>query len=239
MPDQPPHVLIVDDDREICALIKQYLEQYDFTVDVAHDGAAGKRALLDAAFDLILLDVMLPRQSGLDLCREIRTQSDVPIIMLTAVGQLADKVLGLELGADDYVAKPFEPRELLARIRAVLRRRGSLRKPTETTAPEVYRTGGMTVDAEARTVTTAGGAGVALTFAEFELLLTLLRHANQPLSRTKVLQLVLGKSSNVYDRSVDVLVSRLRSKLAADGIALTLDSVRGVGYMLVGQVARA
>lgn len=231
-------ILIVDDDQEICSLVKTYLERSEFEVEVAYDGRMAKAAAAKAGFDLLLLDVMLPGQSGLDLCRDFRSAGDVPIIMLTAMGQLADKVAGLELGADDYIVKPFEPRELLARARAAVRRK----QPASATArsgDEVLVADGLRVNVTARTATARGGSEVPLTFAEFELLSLLLTHANATLSRNRVLQAVFGRAAGLYDRSVDVLMSRLRKKLQAAGANLNVESVRGVGYMLVAQVARA
>lgn len=229
-------ILIVDDDQDICSLVKAYLERSEFEVEVAHDGSMAKSALGRTPFDLLLLDVMLPGQSGLDLCREFRSASNVPIIMLTAMGQLADKVTGLELGADDYMVKPFEPRELLARARAAVRRR-------QPDAPEKSGGGsfaldGMMVDMAARSVTAPSGETVSLTFAEFALLALLLGNANATLPRPQILQQVFGRSAGLYDRSVDVLLSRLRRKLSKAGVSLSIESVRSVGYMLVGQVSR-
>lgn len=229
-------ILIVDDDQDICSLVKTYLERSEFEVEVAYDGPMAKTAIDRSAFDLLFLDVMLPGQSGLDLCREFRSASNVPIIMLTAMGQLADKVTGLELGADDYIVKPFEPRELLARARAAVRRRQS--GPVEDAPGGNYVLDGMTVDMAARSVTTPNGGAVPVTFAEFELLALLLANANATLPRTQILQAVFGRSAGLYDRSVDVLLSRLRRKLAKGGVTLNIESVRSVGYMLVGQVTR-
>jgi two-component system OmpR family response regulator len=228
-------ILIVDDDQDICSLVKTYLERSEFEVEVAHDSRMAKSATGKSPFDLVLLDVMLPGQSGLDLCREIRATSDVPIIMLTAMGQLPDRVAGLELGADDYIVKPFEPRELLARARAAVRRH----KPdARTVAGENLALDGMKVNIGARLVTGPSGEEITLTFAEFELLVLLLGNANATLPRTTILQSVFGRSAGLYDRSVDVLMSRLRKKLAKAGITLNIESVRSVGYMLVGQVTR-
>ena len=229
------HILIVDDDQDICSLVKAYLERSEFEVEVAYDGQMAKAAMARSPFDLLLLDVMLPGQSGLDLCREIRSTSHVPIIMLTAMGQLADKVTGLELGADDYVVKPFEPRELLARARAAMRRRQS-DMPEQ--ASGNFALDGMKVDMATRSVTAPNGAAIALTFAEFGLLAMLLAHANSTLPRTEILQKVFGRNAGLYDRSVDVLLSRLRRKLSKAGVNLNIESVRSVGYMLVGQVTR-
>ena len=229
-------ILIVDDDQDICSLVKTYLERSEFEVAVAHDAPMAKAALDQSGFDLLLLDVMLPGQSGLDLCRDFRASSDVPIIMLTAMGQLADKVTGLELGADDYIVKPFEPRELLARARAAVRRRAA---DAPGQAPgNCFRLDGMQVDVAARIVTAPGGEVVSLTFAEFELLALLLGNANATLPRSQILQQVFGRSAGLYDRSVDVLLSRLRRKLSKANVSLNIESVRAVGYMLVGQVTR-
>lgn len=229
-------ILIVDDDQDICSLVKAYLERSEFEVEVAYDGNMAKTAVGRSPFDLLLLDIMLPGQSGLDLCREFRTTSNVPIIMLTAMGQLADKVTGLELGADDYIVKPFEPRELLARARAAVRRRQGAGR--DEPAGNTFKLDGMKVDMTARSVTAPGGEAVALTFAEFELLALLLAKANATLPRSEILQQVFGRNAGLYDRSVDVLLSRLRRKLSKAGVNLNIESVRSVGYMLVGQVAR-
>ena len=229
-------ILIVDDDQDICSLVKAYLERSEFVVEVAHDGPMAKAAVGRTAFDLLLLDVMLPGQSGLDLCREFCSSSAVPIIMLTAMGQLADKVTGLELGADDYIVKPFEPRELLARARAAVRRKSA--ESPEKVASGSFLLEGMVVDPGVRSVTAPGGEAVALTFAEFELLALLLANANATLPRARILQQVFGRSAGLYDRSVDVLLSRLRRKLSRAGVNINVESVRSVGYMLVGQVAR-
>jgi two-component system OmpR family response regulator len=231
-------ILIVDDDQDICSLVKTYLERSEFKVDMAYDGPMAKAKVSSAPFDLVLLDVMLPGQSGLDLCREFRAGSDVPIIMLTAMGQIADRVTGLELGADDYIVKPFEPRELLARARAAVRRKRHAGESTPAAPAENYILDGLAVDAAARTATAPSGSEVALTFAEFELLVLLLSRPNTALSRDAILQAVFGRSAGLYDRSADVLMSRLRKKLQTSGVSLNIESVRSVGYMLVGQVTR-
>ena len=229
-------ILIVDDDQDICSLVKAYLERSEFEVEVAYDGPMAKSLVDRSQFDLLLLDVMLPGQSGLDLCREFRASSNVPIILLTAMGQLADKVAGLELGADDYIVKPFEPRELLARARAAVRRRQSDGPDTGTYGN--FMLDGMKVDMTARSVTSPAGEAVSLTVAEFELLGLLLANANATLPRVQILQAVFGRNAGLYDRSVDVLMSRLKRKLAKAGVTLNIESVRSVGYMLVGQVTR-
>jgi two-component system OmpR family response regulator len=231
-------ILIVDDDKDICQLVKAYLERSEFEVEVAYDGKMAKSAVERSPFDLVLLDVMLPGQGGLELCREFRAGSDVPIIMLTAMGQLADKVTGLELGADDYLVKPFEPRELLARTRAAVRRRQGPKAEVPAAAGNGFALDGMKVDITLRTVTAPDGEEISLTFAEFELLALLLANANATLPRAQILQAVFSRSAGLYDRSVDVLMSRLKRKLSKAGVNLNIESVRSVGYMLVGQVSR-
>lgn len=231
-------ILIVDDDQDICSLVKTYLERSEFEVEVAHDGPMAKTAVDRSAFDLVLLDVMLPGKSGLELCREFKAERNIPIIMLTAMGQLADKVTGLELGADDYIVKPFEPRELLARARAAVRRRPSEREPEAPGLQPNFEHQGLKVDMTLRSVTAPDGTNVTLTFAEFELLALLLANANATLSRPAILQAVFARPVGLYDRSVDVLLSRLRRKLVKAGVSLNIESVRSVGYMLAGEVSR-
>lgn len=239
MAERSANVLIVDDDRETCVLVKAYLERHGFAVSTAASGPEMDRLQRRTEFDLVLLDVMLPGESGLEVCRRLRAESTVPIIMLTAINDLADRVVGLELGADDYIAKPFEPRELLARARAVIRRKGgaqpssSLRQKSET-----YRFEGWTLDASRRRLTSADDVVVSLTYAEFELLSALVRNANRPLTRAQIIELTSGHASEAYDRSVDVLVSRLRRKLQSPSGKLEITGVRGVGYMLSGTVER-
>jgi two-component system OmpR family response regulator len=230
-------LLIVDDDQEICSLITLYFVKHGFDIIAAHSAAQMHRELARGAVDLVLLDIMLPDASGLDLCREIRQTTDIPVIMLTAVSDLADRVAGLEIGADDYVAKPFEPRELLARVRAVIRRRQQT-QPNEQRAGETYRLDGWTLDVDRRRFVSPSDVLISLTYAEFELLTILARNANRPLSRGHILELVSGVGSDVYDRSVDVLVSRLRKKLENADCTLTISSIRNVGYALQAPVHR-
>ena len=237
MAASPSRLLIVDDDREICELIILYFEKHGFEVISAHSAREMNRALAAHPIDLVLLDIMLPDASGLDLCREIRQSTDIPIIMLTAVSDLADRVAGLEIGADDYVAKPFEPRELLARVRAVIRRRAQV-QPESTKASEIYLLDGWTLDIQRRRFVSPADVLISLTYAEFELLTILSRNANRPLTRGRILELVSGVGSDVYDRSVDVLVSRLRRKLENASCPLNIASIRNVGYALQAEVER-
>jgi two-component system OmpR family response regulator len=238
MASVPARLLIVDDDREICSLIAQYFERHAFEVATAHSRDEMIAYLGRAQVDLILLDVMLPGANGFEICKELRLKTDVPIIMLTAVSDLADRVAGLEIGADDYVAKPFEPRELLARVRAVIRRRGSQRPPEMKAAGETYVIDGWTLDVERRRFVSPSDVLVTLTYAEFELLASFARYANRPLSRNRILELISGIGADQYDRSVDVLVSRLRRRLQDSGCNLTISSIRNIGYALQATVER-
>jgi two-component system, OmpR family, response regulator len=238
MTDTSSRLLIVDDDQEICSLISLYFEKHGFDVIPAHSAAQMRHELARETIDLVLLDIMLPDASGLDLCREIRQSTDIPVIMLTAVSDLADRVAGLEIGADDYVAKPFEPRELLARVRAVIRRRSQAQPSEQQRAAESYRLDGWTLDVDRRRFVSPDDVLISLTYAEFELLTILARNANRPLSRGHILELVSGIGSDVYDRSVDVLVSRLRKKLENASCTLNITSIRNVGYALQAPVQR-
>ena len=237
MRDHSPKILIVDDDRQTCALVKQYFERHDYQVFTAHNGAEMNAERAQNGFVLVILDVMLPGKSGFELCREIRGHSDIPVIMLTAVNELADKVVGLELGADDYVPKPFEPRELLARVRAVVRRKNGGAPAGGSTARQKYNFAGWLVDIPRRQLAAPDGVVVTLTAAEFELLAAFVQNPQRTLSREKLLELTTGRSANAFDRSIDILVSRLRKKLqdngAAEDIVMT---IRGGGYIFVPEV---
>ena len=233
-----PRLLIVDDDQEICSLITLYFQKHGFEVITAYSAAQMHRELAREEIDLVLLDIMLPDASGLDLCRMIRQTTAIPVIMLTAVSDLADRVAGLEIGADDYVAKPFEPRELLARVRAVIRRHQQTQPSEAQRAAETYKLDGWTLDVDRRRFASPDDVLISLTYAEFELLTILARNANRPLSRAHILELVSGIGSDVYDRSVDVLVSRLRKKLENANCSLNIASIRNVGYALQAPVER-
>ena len=220
-------VLIVDDDEKLTALLAEYLAGFGIEVRPAAHPDEGLRALRAAPPDLVILDVMLPDTDGFALCRRVREASRVPIIMLTARGDLTDRVVGLELGADDYLAKPFEPRELVARIQAVLRR-GAHRSSTER-----LRAGRLEVDWEARAAR-LNGADLALTTAEFDLLGLLVRHRGRVLSRERIMDETRGVDWEAFDRSVDVLVSRVRQKLGDDPKRPAfIRTVRGAGYTFI------
>jgi DNA-binding response OmpR family regulator len=224
-------VLLVEDDLRLAALTKEYLEGHGIAVVHVADGRRGQDEALGGRYDAVLLDLMLPGKDGLEVCREVRARSDVPIVVLTARGEEADRVMGLELGADDYLAKPFSPRELLARIRAVVRRARGRAGP----ARDVVRVGSLVVDPGARRVALAGRE-IALTGHEFALLEALARRAGRVLSREQLMELAGGSAEEAFDRSVDVHVSRLRQKLGDDPKRPRLiKTVRGAGYVLAGE----
>ncbi|HSI06082.1 MAG: response regulator transcription factor [Myxococcota bacterium] len=228
MTAQTTTALLIEDDARLARLTADYLQQHDVSVTHKADGQAGLDEARKLRYDVILLDLMLPKLSGVDVCRALRTESDVPIIMLTARGEEADRVLGLELGADDYLAKPFSPRELLARIHAILRRtRGRAGPPTRT-----VRAGGLLVD-PTRRIATYRDQELPLTAYEFTLLRVLAERAGRVLSREQMMELAKGTAEEAFDRSIDVHISRLRQKLAAvaDGDKL-IKTVRGAGYVL-------
>lgn len=221
------HVLVIDDDRTLSEMLTEYLAGEGFQTTAVHDGAAGVRAAAQNRYDAVILDVMLPVLGGLEVLRQIRQTSIVPIIMLTAKGDDIDRVLGLEMGADDYVAKPYYPRELIARLRAVLRRqaldRGAARAPV--------RLAGLALDPGTRKAAW-NGARLDLTASEFNILELLIRGGDQVSTKDELSLQVLGRAREPYDRSIDVHVSNLRRKLHAADERLEIETVRGVGYRL-------
>ncbi len=220
-------VLIIDDDEKLAALLTEYLARFDVKVSSAPDGDSGLRALRSAQPDILILDVMLPGMDGFAICRKVRESSRIPIIMLTARGDVTDRIVGLELGADDYLPKPFEPRELVARIQAVLRR-------GRADAAEVLRLGPLEVDWTARAVRLRG-TDLELTGAEFELLALLVRNRGRVLSRERIMDEIRGVDWDAFDRSIDVLVSRLRQKLGDDAKHPSfVRTIRGAGYSFIG-----
>lgn len=225
--------LLVEDDRKLSALLVEFLGQHGVEATPAGEALAALKALEAGPFDIILLDLMLPGMDGLTLARRIRERWTTPIIMVTARGDDADKIVGLELGADDYVAKPFNPRELLARLRAVLRRAGESPEGAQRTTQR-FSSGGLVIDFDAREVTVEGQRQ-SLTAHEFELLGALARNAGRVLSRDQLLELVKGQdgADEAFDRSIDVHVSRLRSKIEVDPRhPRYVKTVRGAGYLL-------
>jgi two-component system OmpR family response regulator len=233
-----PHILVIDDDREIRDLLARFLEKQRFRVTAVRDAREARRAVPNGVFNLVVLDLMLPGESGLDFARWLRTQSDVPIVMLTALGEETDRIIGLELGADDYLAKPFNPRELLARIRAVLRRVGEAATRQEA-PPRALRFAGWTLEPQRRRLVSNDGVEVPLTGGEYDLLLALAERANRVLTRDMLLDLLRGRQAGPFDRAIDVAVSRLRRKLEDDGRRSQLiKTVRGGGYVLAAEVER-
>jgi two-component system OmpR family response regulator len=236
-----PTLLVVDDDAETRNLVRRYLERHGISVSTARDGQELALQMKHGRFDLIVLDVMLPGPDGFSICRDLRSGSQIPIIMLTAMNELADRVVGLEFGADDYISKPFEPRELLARIRAVLRRNKmvSTEEPADSNV-RAWRFEGWLLDVSRRRVESPNKVLVTLTSAEFDLLTVLVANRNRVLSREQLLDLTQGRSAEAFDRSIDVLISRIRKKLQNDANAQELiRTVRGTGYQFMAKVERA
>ncbi|MCR6630572.1 MAG: response regulator [Magnetospirillum sp.] len=241
--DHRTRILIVDDDPEIAALVSEFLFQYGFQVIAVGDGKAMREALAAGAFDLVILDLMLPGEDGLSLCRYLRDATQLPIIMLTAMDSETDRVVGLEMGADDYIAKPFSARELLARVKAVLRR-GIPRRHGEgedgtkiAPAKEMLEFSGWRLDVGLRQLRSADGVLVELTSGEFDLLHAFLLNPQRILNRDQLLDLARGRVSGPFDRTIDVQVGRLRRKLEIDPKKPELiKTVRGGGYMLAAEV---
>lgn len=235
--NESPHILVVDDDRQIRTMLARYLSDNGLRVAVADGGRQMAELIGKYRFDVVVLDVMMPGDDGFTLCQRLRATSTVPIILLTARGEDTDRVIGLELGADDYVAKPFNPRELLARIRAALRRAAMSAAPPPELLADRFRFAGWTLDTSRRTLVSPAGSLVELTTGEFDLLVALVQHPQQVLSRDQLLDYVHGRSSLNIDRSIDVQVSRLRRKIEADPQAPELvKTVRNGGYFFSAAV---
>ncbi len=232
MTREQPYIIIVEDDPEIQTLLKDYLVKHDFSADIANGGAALDHLLSYKGMpDLIVLDVMLPGEDGLSICRRLRTNSRVPIIMLTAKGEDIDRIIGLEMGADDYLPKPFNPRELVARIRAILRRtEQSLNIDTDQLS-----VGPLTVDLDARCVMDQKGDEINLTSAEFDLLECFVTRPGRVLSRDQLMDWTRGRKAEALDRTIDVQVSRLRKKIE-DGSEPMIKTLRNAGYLLSAPV---
>jgi two-component system OmpR family response regulator len=235
-----PHIMVVDDDREIRDLLARFLEKHRMRVTVARDAREARRIWTAGHYHIVVLDLMLPGESGLDLARWMRTQSDIPIVMLTAMGEETDRIIGLELGADDYVPKPFNPRELLARIRAVLRRAGESTPRSADANSRSLHFGGWTLEPARRRLLNPDAVEVPLTGGEYDLLVALVERANRVLTRDMLLDLLRGRQAGPFDRAIDVAISRLRRKLEDDGRnAQLIKTVRGGGYVLAATVERA
>lgn len=231
------HILMIEDDDRLAAMVSEYLEREGYGVEHVGSGEAGLAALQARVPDMVLLDLMLPGMDGLEVCRRMRALPDdvarVPLLMLTAKGDPMDRVVGLEMGADDYLPKPFEPRELLARVRAVLRRHGG--SVTGDAPPSAMRFGALEIDRDARTVTVNGHAA-DLTSYQFDLLVALAERAGRVLSREQIMEAVRGRELEAFDRSIDVHVGRIRNAIEADSKApRRILTVRGVGYVFAKQ----
>lgn len=234
------HILIVDDNREMLDLVSRALQAEGYRTSTAPDGRAMKKTLADSRVDLIILDLMLPGEDGLTLCRGLRADSNIPVIMLTAKGDEFDRVLGLEMGADDYMAKPFSTRELLARIKAVLRRSQIAATVTPDDNPRNYRFASWKLDTAKRVLISSEEVTVPLSTGEFDLLLVLVERPNRVLNREQLLDLARGRTSAVFDRSIDTQISRLRRKLEQDPKKPELiKTVWGGGYVFTPDVETA
>lgn len=230
-------LLVIDDDRELCELLATYLSNEGFDVDTVSDPVAGVERAVQGSYDLVVLDVMMPRMNGFDVLRRIREASKVAVVMLTARGDDVDRIVGLEIGADDYVPKPFNSRELVARIRAILRRTGP---DTVHVAPRPapLTVGDLVLDPGMRSVS-CGGTPVELTSVEYSILAVLVEHAGMVVGRDELARTALGRENSIYDRSVDVHISSIRRKLGADACgADRIKTVRNTGYQYVVSVDR-
>lgn len=221
-----PHILLIDDDEKLAALLRQFFDRHELALDSATTPSQGMAMLAAQPFDLVILDIMLPEMDGFEVCRSIRKNSDIPIIMLTARGEVMDRVVGLEMGADDYLPKPFEPRELVARIQSILKR-----STRQSSSGALLQYAGLRIDTLAQAVTISGEE-VELSSMEYRLLELLAFHPGEILSRDVILNALKGVDAEIYTRSVDILVSRLRHKLKPLDYIKT---VRGSGYRFTGR----
>ena len=230
-------ILIVDDDEDIRTLLEEYLCKNGFEAQAVPDGKGMWDALAARPFSLVVLDLMLPGDDGLSLCRQLRARSQLPVLMRTARGEAVDRIAGLEMGADDYLPKPFDPRELQARIRSILRRAKALPTETGVEAPENYRFAGWKLDTRERNLYAADGVVVPLSGAEYRLLLLFLQNTNVVLSRDQLSNFTFGRDADPMDRTVDMQVSRLRERLRDQAReAEIIKTVRGKGYVLAARV---
>jgi two-component system, OmpR family, response regulator len=232
-----PHILIVDDDQELRNLLSRFLRKHGLRVDVAADGEEMRRILAVTKVDLIVLDRVMPHDDGLALCRELRERSRIPIILLTLLGSDSDRIMGLEMGADDYVQKPFNPQELLARIRAILRRTDGLPLQSALQKARILRFDGWTLDRARRRLISSAGVKVVLTDGEFDLLVAFAEHPQVALSREQLLDLARGRSAVAFDRGIDMQITRLRRKIENDPQQPQLiKTIRNRGYVFTPEV---
>jgi two-component system phosphate regulon response regulator OmpR len=233
------HILVVDDDPRVRTMLSRYFEEEGFRVSLAESGAAMRDRMGSSPADLVLLDLVLPGEDGIALARELRSQSDVGIIMLTGRSDIVDRVVGLEVGADDYISKPFHLREVLARVKTVLRRtQPAARTPTSSERKEpIFTFDGWRLDVDRRQLTAPNGSDVPLTTGEFNLLCILLHHPGRVLDRDQLMDLTRGREWEAFDRTIDAQVARLRKKIEHDPKNPTIiKSVRGAGYVLTAKV---
>lgn len=231
--DSAPHILVVDDEPSIRDPLTEYLVKKGFRLSAAANAKEARRILETSAIELVILDIMMPGEDGLSLCRHVRETTDVPIIMLTAMGEETDRIIGLEIGADDYVIKPFSPRELVARIKSVLRRTDSLPRRGQPMPYQTIRFGRWVLNVFQRELLDEEGVAIPLSSGEFELLTVLLQHPGRVLNRDQLLDLTRHRAGEAFDRSIDIQVSRLRRKIERDPKNPTLiKTVWGGGYLL-------
>ncbi|MCB1827111.1 MAG: response regulator [Coxiellaceae bacterium] len=239
MAEQKQTILVVDDDRGICDLLGRFFHEHGYNALLAKNGEEMMAQLAKQPVDLIILDIMMPGEDGMTLCRKLRAKSQVPIIMLTAISEEIERILGLEMGADDYLSKPFNPRELLARIKAILRRSGQTDGVAEQQDHVVYRFHTWELDKTARQLKTPDDLEISLSSGEYMLLLAFLERPQQVLSRDRLLDLTRNRSAAPFDRSIDIQISRLRSKIEDDPKNPQLiKTIRGGGYILATSVER-
>lgn len=235
----PEHILVVDDDPRIRQMLARYFEEEGYRVSVAGDGQEMRDHLRKCPADVILLDLVLPREDGLALMRDLRVHSDIPILMLTGRSDLIDRVIGLEMGADDYITKPFHLREVLARVRTALRRRRPTAAGLKEPATEIYRFDGLRFDVGRRQLLSRDGTAVELTTGEFDMLCVLVGHAGRVLPREMLMDLTRGRNLEVFDRTIDAQIARLRRKIEGDpGHPTIIKSVRGVGYVFTAKIVQ-
>jgi two-component system response regulator CpxR len=225
-----PRILLIDDDEELCELVSEYLAVEGFTVEAVHDGETGLREAVAGGHDLIILDVMLPKKNGFDVLRDLRQEMQIPVLMLTARGDDMERIVGLEIGADDYLAKPFNPRELVARLRAILRRTQAAPESPESLTAEKIRIEDVEISLSARSAR-RDGEDLNLTSVEFELLAELLKNAGKVIKKEDLNQSVLGRRLSPFDRSLDMHISNLRKKLGTRGGEERIKTIRSVGYI--------
>jgi two-component system, OmpR family, response regulator len=237
---ESPHILVVEDDRDISRLVGRYLRENDCRVSFAADGREMDECLASSRIDLVVLDVMLPGEDGLSLCRRLRAKSHLPVVMLTAKGDELDRIIGIEMGADDYLSKPFNPRELLARIRAVLRRTSLAAVSGPEAGTRLMTFDNWQLNCVARSLTNPEGSLVTLTSAEFDLLQALCERAGRTLSRDQLVDITQGRSAGAFERSVDILISRIRRKIERDPHRPEMiKTVRSGGYLFTPDVERS